>query len=256
MRKFLKWTFRIVLVLVLLVVAVIIFRNSIAKFVTEWQLGDETGMDVKIGKMDVGIATSIIRIENLKLKNTTEFGGSTFLDIPEIYVEYDRDALASGKFHATLVRFTMLEVSIVRNKAGQTNIYKLAERIEKKHRNKKRKEPDFNGVDELKLTLGKARYVDMQKPANNYEFNFYLQNETVKNVKSERDLTGVIMLAVIRNTTAMAGSQQSSLNAFLRDPQGTIDKTKQFLDLLIPPKKAKKTNQVAVPQPQPQIRKK
>lgn len=256
MRKFLKWTFRIVVLVVLLVVAVIIFRNSIAKFVVEWNLADETGMEVKVGKMDVGIATSVIRIENLKLKNTKEFGGSTFLDIPEIYVEYDRDALVSGKFHATLMRFTMTEVSIVRNQAGKTNIYTLTERIEKKHRHKKRKEPDFGGVDELKLTLGRARYLDLKTPANNYEFNFYLQNETVKNVKSERDLTGVIMLAVIRNTAVMAGTENYSVKSLLRDPQGTIDKTKQFLDLLIPPKKARKTNQIAAPQPQPTIRKK
>jgi len=246
MRRLFKWTFRIVVLLVLLTVAVIIFRNSIAKFVVEWQLADETGMETKIGKLEIGISSSMIRIENLKLKNTKEFGSSTFLDIPEIYVEYDRDALAVGKFHATKARFTMTEVSIVKNQAGQTNIYKLAEHIEKKHRNKKRKEPEFKGVDSLQLTLGKARYIDLQKPSNNYEFNFYLQNETVPNVKSERDLTGVIMLAVIRNMTA-GGIQQKPSSSFFQDPQGTIDKTKQYLDLLIPPKKAKKTNQVVLP---------
>lgn len=240
MRKLLKWVFRIVLLLVLLVIALLIFRNPVAKFATEWQIRDETGMDVKIGKLEIGIASSVIRIENFKLTNRREFGGSIFLDIPELYVEYDRNALASGKFHATLVRFAMAEVNIVKNKAGQTNIYVLADRIEKRHRHKKYRETEFGGVDTLQLTLGKARYVDLRTPANNYEFNFYLQNETVKNVKSEHDLTGVILLAVIRNTTAMAGTRNSSLRSFLLDPQGTIDKTKQFLDLLIPPKKPKK----------------
>jgi len=246
MRKFLKWVFRIFLLLVVLVVAAVIFRNQLFKWFTEWELHDETGMIVSIGKMEVGIASPFIRIENLRLKNTRAFGGGTFMDIPEIYVEYDRDAIRAGKFSATLARLNLSEVNIVKNQAGLTNICVLEDHIEKVRKRKHRQLPDFNAIDTLQLTLGKARYLDLKPPANNFEFNFFLQNETVKNVKSESDLNGVILLAVVRNTAAMTGTGNGSMNSFLRDPQGTIEKTrsatKQFLDLLIPPKKAKKKN--------------
>jgi hypothetical protein len=243
MRKLFKWTFRIVLLLIVLVVLAAVFRNHIIKFITEWQLREETGMHASIGKIQVGIRSPFIKIENLRLKNTREFGGATFINIPEIYLEYDRDALVAGKFHATVARFNMSDVNIVRNLAGQTNVYVLAEHMDKVHRKKHRKVPDFNAIDTLTLTLGKARYFDMKNPTNNFEFNFLLQNETVKNVKSEKDLNGIILLAVIRNTLAMSGTRGNSFSSFIQDPQRTIDSAKQVIDLLIPPKKAKKTNE-------------
>ena len=239
MRKLFKWAIRIVLLLIVVVVLAAVFRDDIIKFVTEWQLRQETGMETSIGKMQVGIGSPFIRIEKLRLKNTREFGGATFVNIPEIYVEYDRDALVGGKFHATVARFNMSDVNIVRNPAGRTNIYALAEHIEKTRRKKKTKAPEFNKIDTLTLTLGTARYYDMKTPANNFEFKFFIQNETVKNVKSERDLNGIILLAVIRNTMAMSGTRNDAFSSFARDPQRTIDAVKQVLDLLIPAKKAK-----------------
>src|SRR5262245_7513658 len=115
MRKFLKWVFRILLLLVVLLVAALIFRNQIAKFIIEWQLRDYTGTDVKIGRVEIGIVSSFLRIEDLRLKNTREFGGSTFMDVPEIYIEYDRAALMSGKFHATIGRLNVSELNVIKN---------------------------------------------------------------------------------------------------------------------------------------------
>ena len=64
-----------------------------------------------------------MEIQNLKIHNSREFGGTPFLDIPEIHVEYDRDALARHEIHFKLLRFNLGELDIVKNQAGQTNIF-------------------------------------------------------------------------------------------------------------------------------------
>jgi len=45
-------------------------------------------MDARIEKMEVGLATPTVNLEGLKLYNTADFGGGTFLEMPELRVEY------------------------------------------------------------------------------------------------------------------------------------------------------------------------
>jgi hypothetical protein len=75
-------------------------------------------------------------IKNLRLYNPPDFGGTPFLDIPEIHVEYDRAALAPARIHITLLRFNLGEIDIVKNQAGQTNLFPSAsapEKIRRRH---------------------------------------------------------------------------------------------------------------------------
>ena len=68
----------------------------------------------------------------MKIYNPPNFGGTLFLDIPEIHVEYDRAALAKKEIHITLLRFNLGELDIVKNQAGQTNIFSLGVRCPRK----------------------------------------------------------------------------------------------------------------------------
>ena len=127
MKWIFKWLLRLFLAAVALVVmavmVLLLSYNSILRVAMERQIRAQTGMDAEIGKFKLALFSPTVEIRNLKLYNTADFGGTPFLDIPEIHVEYDRAALARHEIHLTLLRFNLGELDIVKNQAGQTNIF-------------------------------------------------------------------------------------------------------------------------------------
>ena len=81
--------------------------------------GAATGMEVKIAKVDIGLLTPVISVEGVKLYNRPEFGGSPCLDLPELYVEYDKAALAARKLRLKLLRLSVAEMDLTRDNQGR-----------------------------------------------------------------------------------------------------------------------------------------
>lgn len=197
MKTFFRWLFRLcvalfLLVIVLAVVAVIL-KDPIAKALTEYSLRHDTGMDAKISKMEIGLATPVVNVEGLKLYNTDDFGGSTFLEMPELRVEYMPEAMRAGKVRFKTVRLNLAEVHIVKGKDGKTNLEMM-----QKHSKKKSEEKsgggglpgvEFGGVDALYLTVGRIRITDEKDPRNNDVIEVSLKDEAGRNLKTEAEVT-------------------------------------------------------------------
>ncbi|MBI3853405.1 MAG: hypothetical protein HY298_24425 [Verrucomicrobia bacterium] len=203
MKVFIRWAKRAGLIVVALLMALIIFKNDILKPVAVRRIRAETGMEVKIGAFDFGLLSPTITIKNLKLYNSAEFGGSVFLDVPEFHVEYDRHALALRRLHLLLLRFNLAELHLVKNTSGQTNVTALLERVEARaeHQHKiriGRTKYEFDGIDTLELTLGKASFTDLGHPAKNQERDIGWTNEVVTDVKSVGDLYGGLFLIMLK----------------------------------------------------------
>lgn len=198
MKRLFKWLFILLAVAVALVVGLLLSKDAILKAAVEQQIRAQTGMDAKIGRLSLGLLTPVVTIENLTLHNTAEFGGTPFLDIRELHVEYDREALAKRKLKITLLRLNLEELTVVRNSSGTTNIStfkgtaptsptKLAGDIE------------FRGVDVMNLSLGKIQLIDLKEPRNNRIRNVNLQNQVFHNVRTPGDLYGVLLLLWMRS---------------------------------------------------------
>ncbi|MGA2853312.1 MAG: hypothetical protein ABSE90_04205, partial [Verrucomicrobiota bacterium] len=127
MKWIFKWLLRLFIAAVALaVVAAIVLLltyNSILRVAMEHAIRAQTGMDVEIGSLKIALISPTVEIQNLKIHNAPDFGGTPFLDIPEIHVEYDRAALARREIHIKLLRFNLGELDIVKNQAGKTNIF-------------------------------------------------------------------------------------------------------------------------------------
>jgi len=132
MKKLFKWLFRLIPVLVLVVLVLLLLLDTIAKSLVERQIRELTGLEPKIGRVSIGLRSPTLAVENFKLFNSPDFGNSTFIDIPELHVEYDLPALRSRKIHLTLVRFNLGELHIVQNKNGRTNLQALQQRQKQK----------------------------------------------------------------------------------------------------------------------------
>jgi hypothetical protein len=200
--------FRLVLMAVVLMVIFFLSLDTMLRVLMEHNIRKQTGMDAEVGKVHLGLTEPVVSIENLKLYNAPEFGGTPFLAIPEIHVEYDRLALAEHKIHVTLLRFNLGELDIVKNEAGQTNIFSLGVSVpvtDKKSSGaalaefKKQTGFEFKSVDVLNVSVGTAKYIDLKNPQNNREQKIDIENLVVKNVQSPADLAGLALLVALRS---------------------------------------------------------
>lgn len=200
-----KWLLRLFILAGVLVVIFFLSLNSILRVVIEHNIRAQTGMDAEIGRFHLGLAEPTIEIQNLKIYNPPSFGGTLFLDIPEIHVEYDRDALAKKEIHITLLRFNLGELNIVKNQAGQTNIFSLGVGLPSQKSGgagakifKKETGFDFKQIDVLNVSVGTAKYIDLKNQRNDRTQTIGIENCVIKNVKSRNDLTGLAVFVGLR----------------------------------------------------------
>lgn len=178
-----------------LVGGVLYFKDAILRTVTEYNVRRETGMEAKIGELRLGLTSTSLLMKDFKIINPKEFGGAPFFQVPEVYVELDAEKAAEGRLHFKELRFNLAEVNIVKNKDGKLNLDHIQEALEKSEvfRKRKKKSPNeedftFEAIDRMFLTVRAIKYTDLQEPANSYKTDLGIQNEEVKNIKSEEDL--------------------------------------------------------------------
>ncbi len=205
MKWIFKWLFRLFLLAIVLVVIFLLSLNSILRVLVEHNIRAQTGMDAEIGQFSLGLAEPTVTIQNLRLYNPPSFGGTPFLDIPEIHVEYDRAALARHEIHVTLLRFNLGELDIVKNQAGQTNIFSLGLSLSSKKSGgnsaayfKKQTGFEFRSIDVLNVSVGKAKYIDLQDQRHNRTQKIGIEDCVIRNVKSREDLAGLAVLIALR----------------------------------------------------------
>ncbi len=232
MKSLFKWLFRLIIAAVaLVVVAVVILLlsyNSILRVVIERQIRAQTGMDAEIGRFHLALFSPSVEIQNFKLYNPPAFGGTPFLDIPEIHAEYDLNALRKNEIHLTLLRFNLGELDIVKNQAGQTNIFMPNLNPPSKKSGgggsstnaladfKKQSGFDFKGIDMLNVSIGKVKFIDLQNQRNNREQTIGIDNLVVPNVKSQTDLLGLAADIALHSDgffDSLVGQKKTGLDA-------------------------------------------
>jgi uncharacterized protein involved in outer membrane biogenesis len=209
MRRIIRWAIYLFIIVVVLGVAGILLLNTIIKQVVESRISTRTGMGVKIGQIDVGLLTPTITIDDFKLYNPAAFGGSLFLSMPELHVEYDPFAMRAGELHFKLVRLNLAEISLVQDKNGRLNIQTLDKKPHdaKGSNDSSATKFKFTGIDTLNLTLGKFRMSNLAT-GRDEEIDFGVKDQISHNVKSAADLAALNMMLALK-----AGSKASSTNS-------------------------------------------
>jgi uncharacterized protein involved in outer membrane biogenesis len=200
-KKLFKWRFELLILLAAVLALLLLFRNPIAQTLLERKIRQQTGMEAFIGNVRAGLASPVIEIENLRLFNPPEFGRGTFADLPEVSLEYDREALLHGQLRLRAVRLNVFEIHFVRNREGTSNLQVMRERS-RRHQAAppSRWDVEFAGIDLLSLTLGRFKYTDHKEPSKSDEVWLGVRNARVKDVRALDDLEPfLVKLALEKN---------------------------------------------------------
>jgi hypothetical protein len=222
MKKALRWIIGIIAVLLLACVGLFLFKDALLRRAVEYQIERETGTRARVGSLHLDLSEASIRVTDFKLENPPGFGGGLLLHMPELFVRIDREGSAGGglRFHQAWVN--VAELNIVKSADGRTNIFALDQRTPKRKSagSDSDSETEFRGIGELKLTLGKVRYTDLQKPANSAEFELGVQDEVVTTIKTEKDLeqwaTAFLLRIAIQQALQKSQSGEGNLLERLR----------------------------------------
>jgi len=213
-KRLVRWALYLFILLVVLIVAAILSMDAIVKQIVQSRFRSATGMDATIGKMDIGLLTPTIAIEDFKIYNPPGFGGSLFLSLPEIYVDYDRDALRARKLHLNLVRLNLAEMDIVEDKNGRTNIQSIGEksRAAAAAAVKKSSALTFAGLDTLNVTLQKLRLWSLDSPAQVREESFGISNEVFTNLVTGEDFRRMAVMLAARSSASAPPSTNAPID--------------------------------------------
>jgi hypothetical protein len=190
-KRLLRWALYLFILAAVVMVAAILSLDAIVKQVAQSCFRSETGLEVKIGKMEVGLAAPTIAIEDCKIYYPPAFGGSLFLSVAEIYVAYDWEALRARRIHLKLVRINLAELDVVQDKKGTVNIQRIAGKSGAAMEEVKEKVQrqfsafTFTGLDTLNVTVQKVRMWNLDSPAQVREEHLGVSNEVFTDLKTQ-----------------------------------------------------------------------
>ncbi len=208
-----RWLFRLVILLIVLGVSLVLLKDILLKSWIESRIRSETGLEARIGSFELALMAPTLTLEDFILYNPAQFGGSPFLIVKEIHVEYDRAALSHRELRLTLLRFNLSEIDVVENQKGQTNLQMLQALTQANSQKKAQVQSlDFMGIDTLNLTLGKIRFVSLKTPGPAREIDLGVKNQIQKNIKTAADLNTMVLRLVLQKSGSLViqGSRVTS----------------------------------------------
>lgn len=158
--------FRIIVILVVIVGILVVGKNFLVKFAVEKGVYAATGLPLKMKKLNIGLITTNIGIQDLNLYNPKGFPKEVMFRAPEIFIDYNLGAMITGKIHLEDIRLDFDQFVIVKNKEGKTNLEALIPEKEKAEKREAEKKPKKKGkmpdiqIDHLSVKIGKIIYKD------------------------------------------------------------------------------------------------
>lgn len=212
MKFLFKWTLRLLLLLVVLLVILALSADTIVTSIAERKLRQQTGLEVRLGKLELRPWSGRARVEQLVFYNPAEFGGGPLVNIAELHVEYDPVLARERKLHLHVLRFNLTDLHIVVDKDGRSNldgVRRTVEKIRSGDRIAKTNAPmEFAGLDMLNLSLGKGTWTDLRNSGTPREFNLGIRNEVVQDIKDTKELIAKLTPIFMRAGLAFFGVGQ------------------------------------------------
>ena len=200
----------LVVLITLLVVGLLSF-DWIVKRTIQSRVNASGVAEVEIGSLNIGLLRPHLEVRNLKVFGLSQFGGVQILDLPELRVEYDRDAFKARELKLRLLRIRLNELTLVDGFAGgDTNMFqrlqgyselivaytnRLSEVTNRLDLASAQRigNATFTGLDRLELTVGRVRFLDMRDPLSEKVATLNINWRVMTNIT---DLSGMAPLAM------------------------------------------------------------
>lgn len=235
----------IIIVILVLLVVLGLTKDLIAKKVLSARVKSQTGLELQIKSMHLGLLESFAYINDLKVLNPLGYVDKVMMYIPEIYVDYDLTAFIKKKVRLGKLRLHLKELVVVKNEMGQLNLNSLKviqgrkeEKAVQEEVKQKTRIPEFQ-IDLLQLKIDKVVYKDYSggMPPEVREFNVNI-DECYENITDPYSLGKLVVVKALRKTT-IASLANFDLSPLIEGVANILEQT-----VTIPEKSVQKTLEV------------
>ena len=225
MKKIAIWAGAVLAVVLILSLT----RDMMIKAFVESQVKAATGLKLNIRSLRIGVISSFVGIDGLRLFNPEGYPDKVMLDMPTIHVYYDLGAIIGGKLHLKAVTINLKELTVVKNEKGELNLNSL-KAVQARKKNKPAQDsgkPLQVQIDDLRLKIGKAVYKDYSKGGEPSvkEFNINI-DERYENITDLSSLVSLIVVKALMNTSiaGLANFDLGSMKGSVSDTLATAEK--------------------------------
>ncbi len=192
---------------VVIIGGVTLAKNAIATSVITGGVRAMTGLNLSLDRVRVGIITTRIGLEGLKLENPSGYTERIMVDLPEVYIDYDLGAFLQKRVHLEEVRLHLKELVVVKQENGEQNLDSLkalsttSETPSESQSTAAGDDQPKLQIDSLHLKIEQVRFVDYSgiiKPRETiYPVNI---DEHFENITDPKQLAAVIVSRALMNT--------------------------------------------------------
>jgi hypothetical protein len=219
-----KWIFRSVLLLALILLVLILSRQTFGIWMTQRSIENVTSFAATISVMDIKLTRFQVVAKEISVHNPKGFCREPLvmkMNLVETY--YEPLSLMSGEPHFEKLVIDINEVIVVRNLQGELNVQRL----------RKSKSSKKFQIDELILSLGKILYIDEKKdPTQPSTYVVNARNRSYKNIKSASDINKIVLNLVIRSSPQnLLELSPESLDPHIKTVSEAVNQGKRLLNI-------------------------
>jgi len=197
----------VLIALIVLVAAVGIGKNLIATAAVTGGVKLITGLDARIAGMQVGVLTTAIRMQGVRIFNPRGFSDRVMAEVPELFVDYKLGAFLNGKAHLEAVRLNLQELSVIKAADGRHNLEAITAlepgKVQGETQRQQQQPPKAMPfrIDVLELRVGTVVYKDYTKsPPFVQAFNVGI-NERYERITNPYSLGALVVTRALAKTT-------------------------------------------------------
>ena len=202
-----KKIFIFLLILVFCFFIFIVAGNIILKNKIENYIQIVTGFDFEIGSMHYNFLNTYVRINDLRIYNSRALGSDVFANIPELVIRFDViTSLRKRRVHLEEVFVHIVDLNIVKNEAGDVNVYHLAPFREDTQRTADGTGNDIQNedlnvtIDCVILTLKNVSFVDYSTYGIKREFKLDIKEQKYRSVQTLNWIPQIVVFKILYNT--------------------------------------------------------
>lgn len=205
MKRVLRWSLIGLVVIIVLAVVGLLSLDSIARSMAQKRIQNETGLTTEIGELHVGLADQTVTVKKFKMLNSAEFGGSTFIDLPELQLSCDWQALRDHHLHVRLLKLNLAQLHVIQNKDGKYNADIVPQKTStpSNHpnppsQNGSREKFNFDGIDEMIISIGELQFTCEPNPERSFDKKMGLKDQKFTNIKTDQQFQSVAMALALK----------------------------------------------------------
>ncbi len=209
-----------------------LMKNAIVQVVIHGSISSAAHVPVRIQKTRLGLLSSSIRLDGLKVYNPKGFSEKVMVDAPLISASCDLPGFFKGQAHFRDIQLDIKEVVVVKNREGRLNIDAVKptaedkkKRQEKEEETRAKQKPVKLKIDALILSIGRVVYKDYSAGGapKTQVFEINMRDRVFTDIHDPATVVSLVMFEALTRTT-LSRLLDLDLNVFKDGAVGALDK--------------------------------